>query len=87
MPLKSSLKKEDLVKMLVERKTEILQNDHAKQGLIDALLPLSAFNAEIKEFSNDGVITIKFNEDVDGYLNYLSKKKMIAILDAIDNPA
>ena len=87
MPLKSSLKKEDLLKLLVERKKEILQNDHAKQGLIDALLPLSAFNAEIKEFSNDGVITIKFKEDVDGYLNNLSKKKMIAILDEIDNPA
>lgn len=84
---KKMLKKDQLIKILVSRKNEVLNNEHAKQGLIDVLLPLSAFNAEIKGFSDDGVVTIKFNEDVDGYLNYLSKRKMIAILDAINNPA
>lgn len=86
MVSKVSMKKEALVKMLVQCKDDILKNEHAKQGLIDAILPLSAYNAEIVNFSEDGVVVIKFKENVDGYIDNLTKKKIIAVLDAVENP-
>jgi len=78
--------KESLVAEVTKRRKEILANEHAKQALVDAIIPLSSFNAEVVGFNDDGTVTIRFNENVDGYINYLTKAKMVALLDAIDDP-
>lgn len=78
--------KESLVTEVIRRRKEILANEHAKQALVDAIIPLASFNAEILSFNDDGTVTIRFNDSIDGYVNYLTKSKMVALLDAINDP-
>lgn len=78
--------KQDFVDELVRKRKEILGNSNAKISLVDALVPLSSFNGEIIDFGDDGRVTIKFSAPIDAYIDYMTLKKIKAILDEVDNP-
>lgn len=76
--------KQALVDELIRRRSEILKNPLAKSGLVDALIPLSSLDGEIVEFTEDGRVVIKFSAPIDAYIDYLTIKKIRAIMHEID---
>lgn len=79
--------KDDLIKTIVKRQKDVLANKDVESGLIDAIVPLSAMDGKIKSINDDGTITVEFTAPILGYLDYLTKKKLHAIIDMLDEVA
>jgi len=81
---KKKLTKIDLERAIIDKRKEMIGNNILEPALIDLLVPLSGADGKIKEIDDDGNITIEFTAPISLYLQQLSRKKLQALVDMID---
>lgn len=79
--------KADLVDIIIKRQKEVLNHKYIEDGLINAVVPLSAMDGKIISFTEDGMITIEFSTPISGYLDYITKKELQDIIEMLDAEA
>ncbi len=76
--------KRELVEKVIERKSEIIGNTVMERGLLDSLIPLSGMDGEVKSINDDGTVVIEFSAPIDAYLDLLTRKKLMSLLELMD---
>jgi hypothetical protein len=84
MATKKFQTKDDLVKAIVHRQKDVIDNNILEPSLIDLLVPLSGADGKIKAIDGDGNVTIEFTAPVASHLKYLTKKKLQALVAVLD---
>lgn len=76
--------KQDLVDEIVSRQDEILSSDVVSTALLDCLVPLSGHAGRIMSIDDGGNVNIEFSVPIQSYLSLLTRKKLVLVLDALD---
>ncbi len=84
MPKKTSRTKEELVSDIIAKQTTVIDQKILEPVLIDLLVPLAGAEGKIKSIDEEGNVTIEFNSPILSHLNYLTKKKLVALLDMME---
>jgi hypothetical protein len=84
MPKKISRTKDELVNDIIARQKAVIDQKILEPVLIDLLVPLAGAEGKINSIDEEGNVTIEFNSPILSHLNYLTKKKLVALLDMME---
>jgi hypothetical protein len=84
MPKKTTNTKDELVSEIIARQKAVIDQNILEPVLIDLLVPLAGAEGKIKAIDEEGNVTIEFNSPILSHLNYLTKKKLVALLDMME---
>lgn len=85
MTKKGYRSKAKLISEIVNRQGEILESKIITHALLDFLVPLSGSDGKIIDINEDGTVTIKFSVPIQAYLEFLTRKKLMMILDSLND--
>jgi hypothetical protein len=84
MPKKTTRTKDELVSEIIAHQKTVIDQNILEPVLIDLLVPLAGAEGKIKSIDEEGNVTIEFNSPILSHLNYLTKKKLVALLDMME---
>ncbi|MEX2682226.1 MAG: hypothetical protein Q6373_011535 [Candidatus Sigynarchaeota archaeon] len=84
MPKRTACTKEELVNEIIARQKAVIDQNILEPVLIDLLVPLAGAEGKIKSIDEEGNVTIEFQSPIQSHLNYLTKKKLSALLDMME---
>ena len=87
MPKRTTRTKDELVNEIITRQKAIIDGIDQKilePVLIDLLVPLAGAEGKIKAIDEEGNVTIEFSSPILSHLNYLTKKKLMALLEMME---
>ncbi|NMC06096.1 MAG: hypothetical protein GYA24_12845, partial [Candidatus Lokiarchaeota archaeon] len=87
MPRRTARTKEELVDEIIARQKAVIDQKILEPVLIDLLVPLAGAEGKIKAIDEEGNVTIEFKSPILSHLNYLTKKKLEALLDMMEELA
>ncbi|MBN2152014.1 MAG: hypothetical protein JW839_11240 [Candidatus Lokiarchaeota archaeon] len=87
MPKRTARTKDELVQEIIEKQQSVLDQKILEPVLIDLLVPLAGAEGKIKSIDEEGNVTIEFKSPILSHLNYLTKKKLVALLEMMEELA
>jgi hypothetical protein len=84
MGTKTSRTKDELVQAIIKRQKAVIDQKVLEPVLIDLLVPLAGAEGKIKAIDGEGNVTIEFQSPILSHLNYLTKKKLVALLEMME---
>jgi hypothetical protein len=84
MAKKTGRTKDELVSEIIAKQKDVIDQNILEPVLIDLLVPLAGAEGKIKAIDDEGNVTIEFRSPILSHLNYLTKKKLVALLDMME---
>jgi hypothetical protein len=84
MAKKTVRTKDELVSEIIAKQKDVIDQNILEPVLIDLLVPLAGAEGKIKAIDEEGNVTIEFKSPILSHLNYLTKKKLVALLDMME---
>ncbi len=84
MAKKITRTKDELINDIIARQKDVIDQKILEPVLIDLLVPLAGDEGKIKSIDEEGNVTIEFKSPILSHLNYLTKKKLVALLDMME---
>nr|MDO8084514.1 hypothetical protein [Candidatus Sigynarchaeum springense] len=84
MAKRTTRTKDELVNEIIARQKAVIDQKILEPVLIDLLVPLAGAEGKIKSIDEEGNVTIEFQSPILSHLNYLTKKKLSALLEMME---